>query len=164
MWIAAKAPPMMVYLISILGLLLGTAPLWIGLLFGSWLQRRHLEDVMRREEEMELIPMNTRTLPEGVEVEEAFLCSGSIVIAADPFRTLIAGLINLFGGRVTSFERMLSLARREATLRVLEEAESQGADLILNMRFETSTMGRAAGNQGISMVEIYAYATAVRIK
>ena len=52
---------------------------------------------------------------------------------------------------------MISLARKMATKRMVQEAENLGADAIINIRYGSSAvMGGAA--------EIIAYGTAVKIK
>ena len=46
----------------------------------------------------------------------------------------------MFGGRVSAYETLVDRARREAILRMKEEAK--GADIILNMRLETSSISK----------------------
>jgi len=64
------------------------------------------------------------------------------VIAADYFKSFVAGWRNLIGGEVKTCQTMLSRARSEARLRMVEEARGRGSNLIVNVRFEWSD-GRA---------------------
>jgi len=67
-------------------------------------------------------------------------------------------LINIFGGRVSSYESLLDRGRREAILRMKESAK--GASEIVNVRIETSSISKN-DNRGIGSIEVYAYGTAI---
>jgi uncharacterized protein YbjQ (UPF0145 family) len=76
-------------------------------------------------------------------------------------------LKGLFGGRLNSFESMLDRGRREAILRMKEEARRMGAKAIFNVRLETSTLssssnGAGRSKKGLACVELVAYGTAWR--
>ena len=83
--------------------------------------------------------------------------SGSTVIASDYFKSFVAGLVNIFGGRVVPFESLLDRARREALLRMKEQARAAGAAYVFNVKYETArvTAGRGAA------LEVLAYGTAM---
>lgn len=87
-------------------------------------------------------------------VEVLGLVRGSSVRARHVGRDIIAGLRNLIGGEISGYTNLLAQSREEAMTRMVEEAEGQGANAIVGMRFATSmVMGGAA--------EILAYGTAV---
>jgi uncharacterized protein YbjQ (UPF0145 family) len=67
-----------------------------------------------------------------------------------------ASLKSLAGGELKGMTKMLSEGRQHATERVVEEAESKGANAILAFRFDTSELGT-------TWTEICAYGTAVRV-
>jgi uncharacterized protein YbjQ (UPF0145 family) len=67
-----------------------------------------------------------------------------------------AGLKSLVGGELKGMTQNLMNSRHEVINRMVEDAESKGANAILAMRFDTSEMG---GN----WTEICAYGTAVRV-
>ena len=78
----------------------------------------------------------------------------------DYFKRFLAMLRTLFGGRVRSYENLLDRARREAILRMKEEARSLNAERIFNIKLETASISKnAAGN--IGSVEVFAYGTAI---
>jgi len=85
-----------------------------------------------------------------------------VVVSSDYFRSLLAGLRNLIGGSVRSFETLLDRGRREAVLRMKEQFPE--ADVIVNVRIETSTIGQqtASRRQQLGTVELIAYGTAIR--
>lgn len=138
----------------------------IGVLAGRVNERRHIRSLARREEQVRDVPvLNTRQLPEGMEaqVEWARLCVGEVVIASDYFKTFAGMLKNLIGGRLRTLETLIHRGRREAALRVIEHARSAGANLVMNIRFETATVGRGS-RRGMPMAEILAYGTAIKLR
>lgn len=133
----------------------------IGFGVGSVVERAHFRDLARREEALRgMIATNLRTAPAGLAVASGQLVSGSVVIGSDYFKTFAAGLKKLIGGEVRSFERMMERARREARCRMLEDARRRGARVVINVRFETSSIG-GFGPQRMPMAEVIAYGTAL---
>ncbi len=89
---------------------------------------------------------------------------GSAVISIDYFKRFLAILRNIFGGRIRSYESLVDRARREAILRMKAEAKKNHADIIINFRMETSTIGRSANQKGqVGSVEALAYGTAISL-
>jgi uncharacterized protein YbjQ (UPF0145 family) len=66
-----------------------------------------------------------------------------------------ASLKSLAGGELKGMTKMLVEGREHATERLVDEAQSKGADAILAFRFDTSELGT-------TWTEICAYGTAVR--
>ena len=126
----------------------------VGLIFGRRAERKHFESLREREARLLHIPVFAESTlpPNGEEVK---LVMGNVVIANDRFKAFIGSLQNFLGGRLTVFESLLDRARREAIIRVKEEASAWGATKIIHMRIETATVDK----QG---VEAFATATAVR--
>lgn len=133
----------------------------LGFGFGRLAERRHYKRIRAREEALrELVVVPGRVLPRAYVRHESRLVSGNVVISVDYFKTIVAGLRNLVGGRVSVFESLLDRARREAVLRMQDEAHALGADAVFNLKFETS---RVSGNarKGVGSVEVLAYGTAL---
>ena len=132
---------------------------------GSWAERRHYRSIMKREKQlvkMAVVTAEGSFPPE--RIADSALVSGSVVISIDYFKRLLAILRNIFGGRVKSYESLVDRARREAILRMKETAHQQGASMIINMRLETSTIGRSANKKkSVGSVEAIAYGTAIVI-
>jgi uncharacterized protein YbjQ (UPF0145 family) len=68
-----------------------------------------------------------------------------------------ASLKSLVGGELKGMTKMLGEGRDHATERLVENAESKGANAILAFRFDTSELGT-------TWTEICAYGTAVRVR
>jgi len=132
----------------------------IGLHFGRAAERRHYLSLADRENSLHQLSVSTVRRPPVEEVYKTALVSGSTVVSVDFFKVFVAGLKNLIGGRLTTYESLLERARREAILRMKQNAVQLGATSIINTRFETS---RISGNasQGIGSVEVLAYGTAL---
>ena len=136
--------------------------LGLGYFIGTSVESAHLRNLMRREAAMRHIGLTNLKRPVGSgQVLHAEFVNGQSVIASDYFKTFLAGWRNIFGGRVRSYERLLMRARREALVRLLEEADRMGAGEVCNIRFETSTIGRGTAGKGLPSAEIHAYGTAV---
>lgn len=70
---------------------------------------------------------------------------------------IAAGLRSLVGGEIKEYVKMLNDSRTEALNRMIEKAESMGANAIIEMSFDTSDISQY-------MTEIVAYGTAVKIE
>lgn len=124
-------------------------------------ERRHFASIRLREQTGPRIPMVTvRKCDPNRAVAESRLVTGSVVVSLDYFKRFLAGLRNIFGGRVRSYESLMDRARREATLRL--QAECEGADIVMNFRIETSALANTRGKKGAGGVEVLAYGTMVR--
>ena len=129
----------------------------LGFIVGSARERSHLADLDRREAATSTMTVvDVGQVPPGMPVAGGKLVSGEVVIAADYFKSIAAALRNLIGGEVKTFQTMLSRARREARLRMLEDAKRQGSDLVINVRFEWSDVGPKGPS-----AEILCYGTAI---
>jgi uncharacterized protein YbjQ (UPF0145 family) len=138
----------------------------LGYTAGSWAERRHYRSIKDREREtlgMQVMTAEPRFQDE--RVQRAFLVNGSAVISIDYFKRLLAQLRNIFGGRVKAYESLLDRARREAILRMKQQAREGGAEIIVNLRLETSSIGQNANRKrSIGSIEAIAYGTALVIK
>lgn len=135
----------------------------LGYTVGSYRERRHLKNLAQREAEIaqQVVCTNLRRVPDPQQVTSATLVMGEAVIASDYFKTFAAQLRNIVGGEVRAFETLMERARREAVLRMLEEARALGACEVWNMRLGTSSIsGTQSKNPAVS-VEVFAYGTAV---
>lgn len=134
-------------------------------LIGSLIiEKRHYASILTREKAFLSLPVVTsKEITEDQTIEQSWLVKGNVVVSLDYFKRFLAGLRNIFGGRVKSYETLIDRARREAILRMKQEARN--ADMIINMRFETSTIGQSANKkQSLGSIEVLAYGTALKFK
>jgi uncharacterized protein YbjQ (UPF0145 family) len=94
----------------------------------------------------------------GYEVDEVFgEVMGLTVRSRNIGSQFGAGLKSILGGELKGMTKALTDSREQVRQRMIEEAESKGANAIIAMRFDTSDMG---GN----WTEICAYGTAVKVR
>ena len=93
--------------------------------------------------------------PEGVT-----LLIGSVVVAHDYFRTLLIFFRKIIGGNIRPYERLVQRGRREALIRLKEEADLRGIDKVVNVRFTTSTVS----GRFLHAIEMVAYGTGVKTR
>ena len=133
----------------------------LGFAVGSFRERRHYRSIIAREAEFRDLPVfSARTAPSIDPPPRTEMVRGNVVISIDYFKRFLAGLRMLFGGRVTAYESLVDRARREAMLRMREQARSRGARFVFNVRVETASISKGAG-QALGSVEVVAYGTAV---
>jgi uncharacterized protein YbjQ (UPF0145 family) len=106
--------------------------------------------------EYALILSNTETIPGRQIVEFYGVVTGNTVRAKHVGRDIMAGLKNIVGGELKGYTELLQDSRREATERMVEQAQSMGANAVVNVRYATSSISQGAA-------ELFAYGTAVRI-
>lgn len=133
----------------------------VGYGFGQLFERRHYRSIRKREAELkDILIIQTKIIPPSYFISyDTFLVNGSVVISVDYFKRFVAGLRNIIGGRVTPYETLIDRARREAILRMKEEAKASGANAILNVKYEMCSIYKGRRNQ-IGSVEALAYGTA----
>ena len=140
--------------------------LMIAYFVGSWLERRHFNSIRSREAALHGFPTVTfDSMPADWHAGDAQLVSGSVVVSLDYFKRIIAWLRGIVGGRIKTYEPLLERARREALLRMTEQAKDGGFDAIFNVRLETSRLANARRDgKGVAGVEMLAFGTAVRLR
>ena len=149
----------------IMQLVLPLSLLVFAYLIGAFLEGRHFRNIESRERDFQGYPVTTfEALPESWRVGKSQLVAGSVVVSLDYFKRVIAGIRAFFGGRIKVYEPLLERARREAVLRMLEQAKQEGFDGVINVRLETSRIANAHGdNQRTAGVEMLAFGTAITL-
>ena len=151
--------------VLIVNILMFVGPLVVTYFIGTHLERRHFQEIRAREDKYRQYPVMTfETVPQGWQVASSQLVQGSIVISVDYFKRFLAALRMFFGGRIRSYEPLLDRARREALLRMTEQAISQGFDAVVNVRLETSRLASSRRDgKGTAGVEMVAFGTGIKL-
>lgn len=97
---------------------------------------------------------NMEIMPGKKVLKHLGLVQGSSVRAKHAGKDIMAGFKNMFGGELKAYTELLHESREEATERMIQQAEVNGANAILNVRYSTSSIAAGAA-------EIYVYGTAV---
>ncbi len=102
--------------------------------------------------------ISTSAQIEGKTIEKTIgLVKGNTIRARHIGKDIMAGLRGIVGGEISEYTKMMAQAREEAISRMVENAEKEGANAVVSMRFTTSMIMQNAS-------EILAYGTAVVLK
>ena len=93
----------------------------------------------------------------GKEIEALGIVKGTTVQTKNFGKDFMAGMKTLVGGELTSYTEMLTEARQIATKRMVDEAETLGADAVINVRYSSASMVQGAA-------EVVVYGTAVKFR
>lgn len=156
----------MIVIELIIYLLVPLVLLLLGLTVGRLIEKLHFARLEREESALQGVLTSTvRTYPGGGDpgVPPAIVAA-NVVISADYLMSFLATLKKIIGGRIKPYERVIERARREATVRILREAESLGFDAVCNVRLETTDLLSSRGKKknGMAMASVYAYGTAYK--
>lgn len=85
------------------------------------------------------------------------LVRGNTIRARSVGRDILAGLKNLVGGEISEYTKMIAECREEALDRMMAQAQANGANAVVGMRFASAEMMEHAA-------ELLAYGTAVVVE
>lgn len=103
-----------------------------------------------------MIVVNTEEVAGRQITQVLGLVQGNTIRAKHAGRDIMAGFKNLVGGELKGYTELLTESRRQATERMMQQAQQLGADAVVNVRFTTSAITGGAA-------ELYAYGTAVKL-
>ena len=84
--------------------------------------------------------------------------TGEVIVGANIFRDLLAGIRDIVGGRAGAYESTLHDARQQALAELAAEARKLGADAVIGIDIDYEVLGR-----GGSMLMVSATGTAVKL-
>ena len=93
----------------------------------------------------------------GKEIEALGIAKGTTVQTKKFGKDFMAGMKTLVGGELHAYTEMLNEARQIATKRMVDEAETLGADAVINVRYGSASLMQGAA-------EVVVYGTAVKFK
>jgi len=101
--------------------------------------------------------MITTNVIQGKEIVKYYgMVTGEVIIGANIFKDILAGVRDIVGGRSSTYERVISEARIQATDEMREQAEVLGANAVIGIDIDYETVG-----QGGSMLMVTIAGTAV---
>lgn len=129
---------------------------------GTIIEKRHYKNIIKREIALikkPIINAGAKTWNSKKKIKKIELVTGEVVISGDYFKNFAATLKSFFGGRLTSFESVLDRGRREAILRMRENAKD--ANFIINAKIESVMINDYYTNNSVPQCAIIAYGTAI---
>lgn len=139
----------------------------VGLSAGRIAERRHLARIAEREAANQgvILVSDLRSYPGGSQSGVTpVLVSGEVVISSDYFKTFLASLRKIIGGELRSLESLMNRARREAVLRMIEQAKRAGCDTVCNVRIEGLDIAGSSQKANKAMVLVTVLATGTAYK
>ena len=103
---------------------------------------------------MNMLIVTTESIT-GKELEMLGMVKGSTIQSKHIGKDITQSFKTLVGGELKAYNEMMNDARELATKRMVSEAESLGADAIVNIRYASSAIMQGAA-------EVIAYGTAVK--
>jgi len=144
---------------------IGATLLLFGLFAGKIAEKKHLKSLDTREAALltGFLISDLRTCP-GAVAPGAVLVTGESVISSDYFKTFVSTLKKIIGGELTTLQTLMTRARREAILRMVESARRQGFDAVCNVRLDTADIGGSgvSAEKVLTMATVLASGTAYR--
>ena len=104
-----------------------------------------------------MIVCTTGDIPGKRIIRSLGLVRGNTIRARHMGKDILAGLKGIVGGEISEYTKMMAEAREQALDRLVEEAESKGANAVVGLRFTTASMMQGAA-------ELLAYGTAVIVE
>lgn len=128
-----------------------------GWSLATYMEYRHNKQMSVREGELEDVIITSAKHPTP-DMKQGSLIIGSVVVSHDFFRTLLIQIRKIIGGNIINYERLLRRGRREAFIRMQEEAKIRGFKKIINVRFGSSHIA----GRFLPAIELTAYGTGVK--
>ena len=114
----------------------------LGWIVGGAKERKHLRVLEHFFRHNRCLVTEIRSFPEGAEPGHgATLINAEVVVAEDYLKTILAGLRQIFGGEMKSYQSLMQRARQEVTLRMIKEAEKHGHNAVCNIRIDFVRLG-----------------------
>jgi uncharacterized protein YbjQ (UPF0145 family) len=86
------------------------------------------------------------------------IVSGEVIVGANIFKDLFAGVRDIVGGRAGAYERTLNQAREQAIIELKEEARKVDADAVVGVSIDFESIGSAS-----TMLMVTMTGTAVKL-
>ena len=150
-------------------------PILLSLLFpflswaiGRWYQDRLISALLLNEKQQGNMlqsdqHLSTQSLMTTMAAESSTLLHVSICVGPSMGQIFFMWFKSIFGGRLHSYDVVLDYGRREALLRLNQQAKNLGCSSVVNIRIETSTVSFAKNDKSnTSSVEFLAFATGIR--
>lgn len=141
------------------------APLVLFFFVGTYMEKRHIRSLEKREAQYSnFLVTDVRGYVGGANPKAAgMLVTAEVVVATDYFKNFVAALYKIIGGELRIYQSLMERARREAVMRLREQATQNGYNAICNIRMETMDLTVLSPKQKTAMVAVTAYGTAYYI-
>ena len=107
-----------------------------------------------------MIIISTTPTLEGRPIRDYLgIVTGEVIVGANIFKDLFAGIRDIVGGRAGAYENSLRDARQTALAELSNEARNLGADAVIGIDLDYEVLGKEG-----SMLMVTASGTAVKLR
>lgn len=104
-----------------------------------------------------IILVTTENIP-GRKIKKVVgMARGNTIRARHMGKDILAGFKNMVGGEIVDYTKMMAESREQAVDRLIEDAQSLGADAVVGLKFTTTSVMQGAA-------EFLVYGTAVELE
>lgn len=104
-----------------------------------------------------MILSTTFDVPGRTIAQNLGIARGNVVRSRFIGRDIVAGIRMIVGGEIHEYTKLLAESREQALDRMVQHAQSMGADAVIGLRFDTTDAGQGQAT------EVLAYGTAVKL-
>lgn len=144
----------------ILNLAVPAILLLAGWSIGYITEKRHLARLDEAEHALADVAVHDLKSFPGISGAGAEIVIAETVIAADYFKSFVARIRNILGGELRSYRSLVERTRRQAVVRLREQARSAGYSAVANIRLECPSISLDKTGKGAVMVSVLAWGTA----
>ena len=147
---------------KIVGKIVGTIIGIVCCVIGCFIEKSHYNNILKREKKLKrqsIVTFGNKNLNSKRRIKKIEFVSGEVVVCSSPLNNFIGGIQNFLGGNVSALESFHYRAKREALLRMQENAN--GANVILNFRVNCTIINRSEEKKGAPRCLAIAYGTAI---
>jgi len=105
-----------------------------------------------------MILSTTFDVPGRTIAQNLGIARGNVVRGRSLGRNIVASFRMLVGGEIHEYTKLLAESREQALDRLIEHAQSMGADAVIGLRFDATEAGAQT-----PATEVLAYGTAVKL-
>ena len=105
-----------------------------------------------------MILSTTFDVPGRTVAQNLGLARGNVVRGRSIGRNIVASFRMLVGGEIHEYTKLMAESREQALDRLIEHAQSMGADAVIGVRFDATEAGAQT-----PATEVLAYGTAVKL-
>jgi uncharacterized protein YbjQ (UPF0145 family) len=105
-----------------------------------------------------MILSTTFDVPGRTIAQNLGLARGNVVRGRSIGRNIVASFRMLVGGEIHEYTKLMAESREQALDRLIEHAQSMGADAVIGLRFDATEAGAQT-----PATEVLAYGTAVKL-
>ena len=134
-------------------------------MIGSIIEKNHFKKLKKEEVEYIKLPaggFGCKNWSSNKQIKDVGIVCGEAAIGCDYFKMFVSNLKSFFGGRLTSVESVLDRARREAIVRMKEKAKKIGANVIINVKIESTMLNECEQKNMLPQCLVIAYGTAIK--